>query len=73
MAAEITVMLEHQLKVGGLRDGDKAFLKLGEDGTNISKKETCTVHTITLSNDERALQITTLAIVMGSESFEVNR
>ena len=64
-------MLEHQLKVGGIKNGDRAYLKLGGDGTNITKKDCCTVHTITLSSEDRALQISTVAVVMGGETYEV--
>ena len=70
---EIIKMIEHQLKIGGLKDGDKAYLKLGGDGTMITKKESATAYTITLSNDHRALQIATVAIVLGCESYQVNK
>ena len=66
-------MIEHQLKIGGLKDGDKAYIKLGGDGTMITKKESATAHTVTLSNSQRALQIATVAIVLGGESYEVNQ
>ena len=65
-------MLEHQLRVGGLKNGDRAYLKLGGDGTNITKKDCCTVHSITLSSEDRALQISTVAVVMGGETYEVD-
>ena len=54
-------MVKHQIRVGGLKPGETAFLKIGGDGTNITKKENATVHTVTLANSTKALQIAILS------------
>ena len=64
-------MVGHQIRVGGVEEGDELILKVGGDGTLITKKSNATVHTVTLSNAEKALQISTLAIVLGPEEYEV--
>ena len=71
VGGEVTKMLDHQLKIGNLKSGDSVYVKLGGDGTMITKKDCCTAHTITISSEERALQISTIAMVMGSETYEV--
>ena len=54
-----------------MEEGDELILKVGGDGTFITKKVSATVHTVMLSNAEKALQISMLAIVLGSEENEV--
>ena len=67
MAPEIQKMLSHQVKVGGLKDGDTANGVCGfaGDGFNISKRDVGTAHTVTILNAHRALQIGTISIVKG--------
>ena len=69
---EVDTMVKHQIRVGGLVEGDTAIIKIGGDGTSITKKEQATVHTATMSNSKKALQISTLSIVMGPEEYKVN-
>ena len=69
---EVERMVQHQIRVGGLVEGDTAIVKVGGDGTSITKKENATVHTATLSNSKKALQIATVSIVMGKELYEVS-
>ena len=57
--------------MGGLKDGDTAFIKLASDGTAITRKETATATTVTLGNDEKALQIGTIALVFAPETYQV--
>ena len=64
-------MIEHQIRMGGLVAGETAYVKLGGDGTSITRSDKCTVHTVTLSNSEKALQISTIIIVLEDESYEV--
>ena len=71
MAEETKKLISHQLKIGGLNDGDTVYVKLAMDGTNITKKEVATAATITLSNETRALSLGTISIVMTGESYEV--
>ncbi len=68
---EVETLIAHQIKTGGLTEGQTAYVKLGGDGTQITKKETCTAHTITLSNNQRALQLGDISIVMGNENYQV--
>ena len=71
MTPVVERMVGHQIQVGGVVEGDELVLKVGGDGTLITKKANATVHTVTLSNAEKALQISTLAIVLGPEDYEV--
>ena len=71
LAPEITKMLAHQVKVGGLKDGDTAYVKFAGDGFNYAKRTLGTAHTVTISNSERALQIGTISIVSAGENYQV--
>ena len=71
MAPEIQKMLSHQVKVGGLKDGDTADVKFAGDGFNISKRDVGTAHTVTILNAHRALQIGTISIVNAIENYQV--
>ena len=71
MAEETKKLISHQLKIGGLHDGETVYVKFAMDGTNITKKEVATAATITLSNETRALSLGTISIVMTGESYEV--
>ena len=66
-------MISHQVKVGGLKDGDVAYVKFAGDGFNLAKRDSATAHTITISNAERALQIGTISIVHAGENYQVLR
>lgn len=68
---EVSRMLSHQIRIGGLKQGDVAEVKFGGDGTGLTRKDNCTVHTVTLSNSEKALQISLISIYMGPEAYEV--
>ena len=57
--------------MGGLKGGETAYVTFGGDGTTISRGETATAHTVKLSNQERALQIGSISIVSGAESYAV--
>ena len=70
---EAKKLISHQLKVGGLDDGETVYVKLAMDGTNITKKDVATAVTITLSNESRALSLGTISIVMTGESYEVRK
>ena len=65
-------MVQNQVRMGALKDGQTGFVKVSGDGTSITKKDTATVTTVTIGNEEKALQIGTLAIVLDQESYEVN-
>ena len=65
-------MIRNQISLGKLKDGDIAYIKVASDGTAITKKETATVTTATLSNESHALQIGTLAVVFSGETYEVS-
>ena len=72
MEPQIRRMLNHQIKIGAIKDGDEGYLKLASDGTNITKRETATVTTLTFANSVKALQLATVAIVLAPESYQVN-
>ena len=63
-------MISHQIKLGELKEGQTAYVKFAGDGTSITRKETCTAHTVTLANEEKALQIGTISLVMGNENYQ---
>ena len=71
LAPQIRKLLRNQIKMGGLKDGDFAFVKLASDGTAITRKQTATVSTVTIGNETKALQIGTIAIVLAGETYEV--
>ena len=71
MEPEVRRLVAHQFKMGNLNDGDSIYVKLAAGGTNLTKKEVATVTTITISNEERALAVGTVSIVMAAESYEV--
>lgn len=71
MVPQIKKMVAHQIKLGGLSEGQTAYVKLGGDGTTITKKDHCTAHTLTLSNENKAVQISTVSLVLEEESYEV--
>ena len=71
MVPQIQNMIRHQILMGGLVEGDCATLRLGGDGTTFTRSDHCTVHTITLANSEKALQIALVSIVLAPESYEV--
>ena len=71
MEPEVRRLIAHQFKMGNINDGDMVYIKLASDGTNLTKKEVATVTTITISNEERALAVGTVSIVMAPESYEV--
>jgi hypothetical protein len=71
MDTDIKKMISHQIKTGGLNHGQTAYLKFAGDGTSITKKETATAHSVTLSNGVQALQIGTVSLVMHNETFQV--
>ena len=66
-------MISHQIKVGGLKEGETAYLKTAADGTTITRQEVATVTTLSLADEKRALMIGTLAIVMCGEKYEVRK
>ena len=70
LTPEIKKIFSHQVKVGGLKDGDTAFVKFAGDGFNIAKRDVATAHTITVSNTEKALQIGTISIVNAGENYQ---
>ena len=59
MTPVVQGMVGHQIRVGGVEEGDELILKVGGDGTCKTKKASATVHT------------ETLAIVLGPEVYEV--
>ena len=65
-------ILDHQFEIGNIKDGDRCYWKIASDGTNLVKRETATVTTITFTNQIKALQIATIAVVMASETYEVS-
>ena len=69
---EIRKMVQNQIRMGALKDGDSGFIKLASDGTAITKKETATATTVTVGNDSKALQIGTIALVFAGETYEVS-
>ena len=70
LPSEIKSMISHQIRLGKLKQGQTAYVKFAGDGTSITRKETCTAHTVTLSNEEKALQIGTISLVMGNETYQ---
>ena len=71
LAPQVRMMIQNQVKMGGIKDGDSAFVKLASDGTAITRKETATATTVTLGNDAKALQIGTIALVFAPETYQV--
>lgn len=69
---ELKNIISHQIKIGNLHHGQTAYIKFAGDGTSITKKETATAHSVTLSNGVKALQIGTVSLVMQNESFQVH-
>ena len=59
MTPVVQGMVGHQIRVGGVEEEDELILKVGGNGTCITKKASATVHTVTL------------AIVLGPEEYEV--
>ena len=72
VATAIREMTSHQILIGELNEGDVAFVKWAEDGTQLTKGETVTVATITVGNDKRALAVGTISLVMAGENYDVN-
>ena len=70
LVPEIKRMIAHQIKLGALTEGDKVFVKLAGDGFNVARRDVATAHTITISDNEKALQIATVALVNAAESYE---
>ena len=68
---EIKGMIAHQVKLGEVKDSSTVILKYAGDGTQLTKKETVTVNTITLSNEEKALSISTISMYIGGEEYQV--
>ena len=68
---EIQRLVKHQLKVGGLQHGDKCYIKVASDGTNLMKKDVATATTITIANETRALGVGTISVVLAAESYKV--
>ena len=66
-------MINTQVRLGNLKDGDVACVKLATDGTQVTKKQTATVTTVTLGNEVQALQIGTIAIVLTGETYEASK
>ena len=71
IAPEIQKLIGQQIKTGALKEGEMGYIKFAKDGTAITRREVATASTITLSNDRKALQIGTVAIVMAGETYEV--
>ena len=69
---EIKRMIAHQIKLGAIKEGDKIFVKLAGDGFNVARREVATAHTVTISNQEKALQIATIALIHAAESYQAN-
>ena len=65
-------ILDQQFEIGNIKDGDQCYWKIASDGTNLVKRETATVTTLTFANQTKALQIATIAVVMTSETYEVS-
>ena len=72
LGPEIESQIAHSIKMGELKDGETAYLVFGGDGTQVTRRETCTAHTIKLANDRKALSIGTISIVTGPENYQVN-
>ena len=68
---EIKRLVVHQLRIGNLQDGDKVYIKVASDGTNLMKKDVATATTITIANETRALGVGTISVVLAAESYEV--
>ena len=64
-------MIGTQVRLGELKEGDVGFVKLASDGTQVTKKQTATVTTATVGNENKTLQIGTIAIVLSGETYEV--
>ena len=58
--------------MGELEEGSTAYVKYAGDGTQLTKKETVTAHSITLSNEVKALQISTTSLYIGGEEYQVD-
>ena len=59
------------LKVGNLASGQTVFIKFAGDGLEIAKRDVATAHTITVSNEEKALQIATISLMHAREKYQV--
>ena len=55
-----------------MSDGQTIFVKFAGDGFEIAKRDVATAHTITVSNEEKALQIATISLMHASEKYQVN-
>ena len=55
-----------------MTDGQTIFVKFAGDGFELAKRDVATAHTITVSNEEKALQIATISLVHASEKYQVN-
>ena len=71
LGLHIKKLVQNQVRMGALKDGGTGFVKVAGDGTSITKKETVT--TVTVGNEDKALQIGTISIVFTDESYEVHR
>ena len=69
---EIKRIIAHQIKLGAIQEGDKVYVKLAGDGFNVARRDVATAHTITISNEQKALQIATIALVNAAESYQAN-
>ena len=55
-----------------MANGQAVFVKFAGDGFELAKRDVATAHTITVSNEEKALQIATISLVHASEKYQVN-
>ena len=73
LTPEVQKMIAHQIKMGELSEGMTAYVKFAGDGTQISKRDTVTAHTVTLSNNTKALQIGSISLYLGGEQYHVSK
>ena len=56
MTPVVQGMVGHQIRVGGVEEEDELILKVGGNGTCITKKASATVHTVTRKKPFRYLR-----------------
>ena len=55
-----------------MADGQTVYVKFAGDGFELAKRDIATAHTITVSNEEKAVQIATISLVHACEKYQVN-
>jgi hypothetical protein len=62
-------LFNHEVQIGTITEGSRILLKIGGDGTRISKKETGTVYTIAISNEHKPLNIGLTGVVLAKDDY----